>query len=388
MSNSKNIVVKQNMLVIKPLKSKVPQIPIFINKKNKITLLKGERGKEILQNISLKQTFFQEDLIYESKPGDSFIGDSHSVRIVNRKNLLTNSSRTIAKYTSVADSLAYIETSDSISKLIGQESYDTVFSALCSVINQEAKIRGMLALLRTPKKLIETEIQTDMDSSLSDTKPSVMEKCCQTTENSMELIYRFKKCKRPLKRSTLTPYIVTDHPKEKKKKLVLHPDTVLKTHKLKKDVKRGIKLEMMEKSDHTKDDPLGLPEIKDYLNEDSNDGSIGNMSSISGLSHISNANYTQTLLDKIQERTSNEMHAHDELSDMEEHNLEIDIEPTYIKMPDDSQILVTVKPEDKFHIATHEILKNVTTDERKKLLWYQAYIDWKCCLERDEDDYL
>ncbi|XP_063836671.1 uncharacterized protein LOC135085797 [Ostrinia nubilalis] len=58
-------------------------------------------------------------------------------------------------------------------------------------------------------------------------------------------------------------------------------------------------------------------------------------------------------------------------------------------MLDGTELVIPCKIEDDFHVATPEILKLVSSPEdRRKLLWYQAYMDWKYCLTPDDDDNL
>ncbi|CAH2056215.1 unnamed protein product, partial [Iphiclides podalirius] len=133
---------------------KVPNIL----KKHKISVLKKDcfpNDTALLRCMKVTRPFIvKEDVIYRSEPGDFMKGEYPNLTIINRLNILANSSRTTAKYTDEA--LGWVErTSDDVAKLIGQKNYDIVFSALCSVISQELRIQELKSIV-------------DDDSNISD----------------------------------------------------------------------------------------------------------------------------------------------------------------------------------------------------------------------------
>lgn len=426
-TGSEKIVMKPHMTVIPKIPTKTLQkMPIFITKNNKITLVEGQKCSNMVlkkiplaKNVYRPQVTFREDTIYRSKEGDFLRGNPHeTIVVMNRLDLTNNSCRTIAQYINHSDkSVLYEKTSDSITKLIGQDRFDTVLSALCSVINLELKVKGIMGLLVEDKA--EEPIPKESEKIFA-------EKCCQTDVNCMELIYRIKQKKR-IKRSQLIPYVVKDTPMEKKK-VVVHPENA-KAKDNTEDSTKESTLNIVENS------RIVLPEIKS-INEDSNasTSSLGNVSTLSGISanfkfnhlidnpteifkHIDQCTATTKKLSLTQttttqqaevpqsqqnpsppestklpliQQTKVESPAKVQLpSKMTVHQrVQEQFSPACIRTLDGSRIMVPVKPEDHFHIATPEILQNVTMAERKKLLWYQAYIDWKLCLHPDEDDNL
>ncbi|CAB3257554.1 unnamed protein product [Arctia plantaginis] len=207
------------------------KLPLLLN--NKIVF-----KKDILPfkgNVKVFKTVqFQEDVLYESKPGDFLSGDAREITIVNRLNKSDNSSRTIAKCKSHSGEV-YEKTSDNITKIIGQRSYDTLFSALCSVINQELRIRGIYSLLTVPKTTNTCGCQVDdikvLLNSATENYQKKMEVHCQTDESYLDT-YKKNTLRRRAKRSQLTPYVIRDVPEQKKpKRLIIPPSnfsTILK----------------------------------------------------------------------------------------------------------------------------------------------------------------
>lgn len=61
---------------------------------------------------------------------------------------------------------------------------------------------------------------------------------------------------------------------------------------------------------------------------------------------------------------------------------------TVLTLLDGTKLNIPVKIEDDFHVATAEILKMIPVEYRKKLLWYQVYLDWKHSIVRDEQNFL
>lgn len=326
---------------------KLKQKPIIIKKCNsKKTILR-------LKNLSIPTQLYKEHKIYESKPGDFLNGEPHTkVVLTNQLNMISNSSRTIAQYISLGENKITEKSSDNITKLIGQKNYDTIFAALCSVISQELKVRGMLALL-TEKE-----------------KPIVRDEEIKITEDPTEML----KTKQKRRRNKLTPYVVKDKKSEnapKLKRIVIHPNSEINDTEIKV------------KTEDPLEDKPELVQIETPFDEDSSHSLESNVSLLSGHTNISNISLTEKaneILQRIDQYT-------EEPFENESQSLSIQLNE-HILMPDGTRIMVPIKPEDDFHIATPDILRNVTNEERKRLLWFQAYKDWKLCLERDEDGLL
>ncbi|XP_048004112.1 uncharacterized protein LOC125240287 [Leguminivora glycinivorella] len=291
---------------------------------------------------------FKDEIIYSNPNCDFLKGESQEVLIVNRMNLHTKTCRTVARCTSQGNCVE--TTSDNVVAVIGQKSYETVLSALSSVFNEETKVRGILALLSVQKKFNTTDTQYSMEI------PEVTKDCvsveCQTDDTRLNLFVKEKQ-RRRIRRAPLTPYVVT----EKVRKFVVNPSDV------KKDVTRSVEEKVQQFKEKS------LPDLKEVIDEDSNISDISNVSlsswpSVPGI--LENTDQFLNQIDKVTDKTLNS---------------------TGIPLRDGSVIMIPVKPEDVFHIATPEVLKNVTHEERMKLIWHQAFIDFKLCLEQNEDGY-
>lgn len=425
-SNDK-VVIKPRVTIIPKLSKHIPKMPIFISKHNKITLCNSQNGNFLLKNIQpMKNIYtkqaFREEIIYKSKEGDFLKGNpQQAIIIMNRLDLTNNNCKTIAQFISHSDNSVLSEkTSASVTKVIGQENFDLVLSALLSVINQETKVRAIMGLL----------VEDKNEPVPKERQKTVAEKCCQTDINCMDVIYKIKQKKR-IKRSQLIPYVVKDSPVEKKR-VVVNPKVGNTS-----DDTEDVTMETTEKLSENLQS--NLPEIK-LFNEDSNasTSSIGNISTLSGISMKFRYNSLldnpteifeqidqctdqagnnlklvpqQLQLPESQQRQQNPSPSSSDAKKILTHRATVqnptkvqesspqglttihqrvqdNFSPTCITMSDGTQIMVPVKPEDHFHIATPEILRNVTVAERKKLLWCQAYIDWTFCLHRDEHDNL
>ncbi|KAM3955330.1 uncharacterized protein ACR2FA_010770 [Aphomia sociella] len=354
-------------LVIK----KISRFPSIILRNNKVTVIKNENG-DIIKNIKgfkpLKQ-LYREDLIYESKPGD-FLKSTDLITITNLHNLTTNSVRTVAKYVSRDGTNTYVKTSDNIVKVIGQDHYDILFSALCSVLNLEIKVRGILALLTIVKAVQEAACQTDA-SGVTHKGVSTLSTGTQTNESSMDILLKQRQRKR-VKRQHLTPYVVKDIPdvpEKMVKKIIINPENFHQFQS--EDGDDSVSSDRYNKKEQ-------LPMI--HLDEDSN-GSIGNLSSLSVNTIPQLLDNPTSLLNNIERHT-----ASDTVSEISKEN--IVYSPTMLTLIDGTQITIPLKPEDHFHIATPDILKHVSAEHRRKLLFLQAYLDWKHCTDKDEDGYM
>lgn len=207
------------------------KLPVIINNKIlfKKDILPFKGNVKVVKSVQI-----QEDVLFVSQPGDFLSGDAREITIVNRLNKSDNSSRTVAKCRSLTGEV-FEKSSDNITKIIGQRNYDILFSALCSVINQELRIRGIYSLLTVPKTTNNFCSQVDekkvLLNSVADRIYNKMEVHCQTDESYLET---FKKTtsKRRAKRSHLAPYVIRDAPEPKiSKRLVIPPSnfsTILK----------------------------------------------------------------------------------------------------------------------------------------------------------------
>lgn len=361
---------------------KISHIPHIFLRNNKVTVLKSENS-EILKNIktiSPLQNLYKDDLIYESKQGDFLKSTDYSVTITSHHNLSTNSVRTTAKYVSHNGNDSYVKSSDNVVKLIGQDNYNVLFGTLCSVLNLEFKVRGILALQTVSKTSQEVGCQTD-SASESDRKVScTVSTLSQTDETSMDILLKPKKRKR-VKRLHQTPYVVKDEPKvvedmngmeyKMVKKIVIKPENFDKFHL---NEKSSVDNSILSNEKQT------LPMIGHLaLDEDSN-ASTGNLSSFSvnTLPQLMDDPFSLLNIEKFTEIESGTKN--------ESRNMIIN--PVLITLLDNTKIEIPIKPEDQFHIATPDILKLLSPEHRRKLLFLQAYIDWKHCLDRDEDGYM
>ncbi|CAK1592981.1 unnamed protein product [Parnassius mnemosyne] len=426
----------------------VPKIPLHIKKKGTSILKKDyNNDTSLLRSIKIARPL-KEDIIYRSQKGDFMKGEYPNLTIVNKLDLLTNSSRTTAQYSS--EILGNIErTSDDITKLIGQKNYDIVFSALCSVISQELRIQGILALLTVPKrtKNISCQYQTAFvnpdnevisekvidnlkpERVIDSKKSNVTSVSSQTDETCSVLLQRLKSRKK-LRKPVLGPYVVKDSKSTGNvKKVVIDPQHFEATKELIKRSEEFFKTE----SQHYKKNPVDIEQKfkvdRIFLNKNSTSSenhhsqfkepyiqsettgnqfasntlnesnikiesfSCGNETTFPDLREIvdEDSNISELSYGNISITSSSIPNLLVEnptalLNDIDKHTQEPTfLESTSLTMLDGSQVKIKGKPEDQFHIATSDILKYLNPEEQSKLLWNQAYIDWKHCLNSDED---
>ncbi|KAG6443926.1 hypothetical protein O3G_MSEX003071 [Manduca sexta] len=301
------------------------KMPIILKKKQFV--ISGDK----LINIS--QTVFKEDVIYESKIGDFLRGEDRVVTIVNKLNRVTNNSVTIAKCLTPTN-VVIEKTSERISNLIGQKNYDTLFSALCSVISQDLKVRGILALL-TVNNSKDTTTQTGETGTSKRYKDS----SCQTDESRINLYPKSKPRKR-LKRQALVPYVAKTVEKHVKK-IVINPDEY-------KD---------LEFNDLAKDEGLD-----DLICENSNE-SIGNLSSLSILTTNTLLNNPIALINNVDKHTKQDSVAPENI-------------PVHKEMPE------VLSPKSEIIFGQMVVQDPI---EKKRLASAQALLDWTSCIEADED---
>ncbi|CAH0712989.1 unnamed protein product, partial [Brenthis ino] len=260
---------------------------------------------------------------------------------------MLRSSRTVATYT---DGSSKVElTSDAVTRLIGQKKYDTLFTALCSIINPELRVEAILSLL-TSVNQVSVETQSYLSYSTQIKKQKVL--------------------KSKIKRKTVTTYPVPDYiaAEGELKKVVIDPKNVKLIEP--ENIKREI-------SECVSNESIGqLRDISDLLDDSSNisGASFGSLS----IGSLSNISLSKLNIDIFTDpKPNNNEHAEGTISN----------EKTSITMLDGSIINIKGNP-DIFHIASSEILKDLSPEERKKIICHQAYIDWIFCVQRDDDGYL
>ncbi|XP_014355255.2 uncharacterized protein LOC106708290 [Papilio machaon] len=386
--------------------------PIIL-KKNNISLFKRNcltRDSTLFQCMNkANSVVVKEDVIYTSTPGDFLKGEYPDLIIINRLNIFTNSSRTTAKYRCGASSIIE-RTSDEVTKLIGQKNYDTLFAALCSVISQEYRIQGILALLTVQKSNKTVSCQSDITNS--DTRVELSNISCQTDETCFDLIQRLKQ-KRKIRKPQQTPYVVQEP--NKVKKLVIIPKHF-------KDTRRIIDIEEKLKKENT-DNPAeeSLDQDNEYINEKETvcalkfplensacvEKATNNVLKDSGQA-IKTESGNETSFPELRQFVDEDSNISDIscgkisinslgipnlvdnpidiLVNIDKHTQEsVSQQGTTLTMLDGTQVGIHGTFEDYFHIAKAETLKTLSPSERSKVMWYQAYIDWKLCLVKDED---
>ncbi|CAH2235463.1 uncharacterized protein LOC120628305 [Pararge aegeria] len=376
-------------------KSKIHKLP-FIIKKESIKS-SSDYGALFRCWSGTSDNLIKEDIIYKAKAGDFLQGKYPALCILNRLDVAKNRSRTVAAY--VGSNSAVIQlTSDAVVKLIGQANYDQVFASLCCVINQELKVKGILSLL-CPR--------VGEDKTLSTVET-------QTYESSFTHLIREKQRRtRVNKRTKIRTYILPEvNTKTVTKKVIINPADFIKfkdfkvedeepntnTEPLGHSCPVDIKVEpsniddcniigddeslsnIKETDTGTDSDPF--PDLKLIVDEDSNIsevGSIGNLS-IGSFTNLPN-------IDSNAKSILNYIENHTEFNDKLDGQCEKQPGNLTITMVDGSKVTIRGNP-DPFHIATPEILKELSPNHQKNIMLHQAYLDWKFCLQRDEDDNL
>lgn len=339
----------------------VKKLPLILNRK--IIIKKGIKplGKNIKVVKSL-QNSFQEDVIYTSKEGDFMSGEARSMTIVNRLNILTKACKTIARCQSHAGQL-YEKTSEEITKIIGQNNYDLLFSSLCSIISQELKIRSLYSLLTVPKTTNVTACQTEFSELSLIVNKNCVETVSQTQENCLSGFVK-KTNKRRTRRQNLAPQVVTDAPKEVKKprRIVISPD------KFADFTEEVVKKESTPESN--------LPELGSVFDEDSDsNNSMGRFSSLS-------IKTTSDLMDNPLNIISN----------VDRHTRDINNESKPFNVVEPYRICNLNSPEspgvEQLPFNLKEMLRHVPPEQRMKLLLRQGLTDWKYCLTIDQEGHL
>ncbi|XP_047542650.1 uncharacterized protein LOC125075088 [Vanessa atalanta] len=349
--------------IIQPKTVKIHKLP-FLIKKNAITSpdeLKSNYNVLLRCVKNTNKKLYKEDIIYKTSERDVFNGKYPNLTITNRLNVLKNSSRTVATYTG-EDSKVIELSSDAVTKVIGQNNYDVVFSALCSVISQDLKVKGILALL-------------SLDVNVS-TKALNVHQSTQTYQSSREILMREKQ-RRFMKRKQVRSYVVQDDmlPDKQMKKIVIHPKNLIEPDQIKKekaDKSDEQRIEEENCSDSgTEAKNNHLPDLRLLLDEDSNisDTSDGNISigSCNIPNILENPKSLLINIDKYTEET------------VPEYSTIVTMDGSHVKIKGNPDI---------FHLATPEVLKYLEPSDQKKIVLHQAYIDWKYCLEEDNNQNL
>ncbi|XP_075988789.1 uncharacterized protein LOC142984828 [Anticarsia gemmatalis] len=337
---------------IKPITLKnLNKIPLLLNKKIilKKDILSFKGNVKVLQSVTT-----HEEVIYESKKGDFLPGDVRELTIVNRLNKTTNSCRTIARCTSHSGS-TYEKTSDEITKLIGQNNYDILFSTLCSVINQDIKVRGIYSTLTVPKLTKQTTCQADVDKA--GRSVSFAHVVCQTDESFVALLKKKVQMRKRVKRSQLAPYVIREIPDSKKpKRLVIAPnnfETLLKSTEPKSPISP---------EESRKEEP-DLPVLGSVFDDDS-DNSIGKFSNFSCSTLPEILKDPMSLIATVPiENKSNEYKLTNLDAGKESYGND---KPASLK----------------------QVLGSVPEDQRVKMILQQGLNDWHNCLKRDESGHL
>ncbi|CAH2101861.1 unnamed protein product [Euphydryas editha] len=353
-----------------PKNVKIHKLP-FVIKKNAITSYdKLKPNYDLLFRCvkNTKQNIFKEDIIYKSKEHDTFSGKFPNLIITNMLNVIKNTSRTVATYNENSSTIEL--NSDAVTRVIGQKNYDIVFGALCSVISQDLKVQGILSLLTLDKKInnVNTVVQSE-------------NKFSQTDETCREIFMRNKQ-RRHIRKKQIRSYAVDDDmlPAKQMKKVIIDPKNLnlIKTEKIKVESdEKSLEKNLEEESSNSNlndesSENTQLPDLKLLLDEDSNisDTSVGNIS-------IGSCNIPNIL-----------ENPKSILNNIDKHTKETDISNlTAIKMIDGSLVMIRGNP-DMFHLTSPDVLENLSSQDRKKILLHQAYIDWKFCLQTDCDGYL
>ncbi|KAL4711366.1 hypothetical protein ACJJTC_019207 [Scirpophaga incertulas] len=352
--------------------------------KNKLTMPKiMNPRKQVIPNNSKEgfKNYECEDpkllhehvVIYQSKTGD-FLNQGDGVTLMNKHNVMTNSCLTIAKYGGITNEETVVKDSSNITQLIGQSNYELIFSVLCSVINQELKVRALIALLTIPKKKSDASTQTD---SAFDCKiKSVDSKLVQTEESSMIF---FTKAPVKRKRKKFNAYTVKDTPEPQTvRKIIIQPENFSEFTRITSNSNSGT---LHQKDIEQVSNESALPIL--HLDEDSCD-SIGPISIASvnmGSDIVKNPYGILENRDKVTQHSS-------PIQPLNEFNNQIGINSTTITLLDNTKVNIPWKIEDHFHIVTPQLIKHIPRHLQNSFVLYQLYIDWKYCLVPNTDEHL
>lgn len=352
---------------VKPIT--VKKLPLILNRN---IVIKKSMGRNI-KLVKPPQSPVQEDIIYTSKLGDFTAGEVRNMTIVNRLNVLTKSSKTVANCQSHSGHI-FEKTSEEITKLIGQDNYDILFSSLCSVINQELKIRSINALLTVPKQVRSVACQTDPNPLSSSVSRNVVDAACQPNEilpadhlQSLQELKKKTKPRRRNKRQQLAPYVVKDAPEERQpRRIVISPD---------KFESFAVNEEKVKKESPT---ATSLPELGSIFDEDSNNSvNSGRFSSISVMT-------THALLvDPMSILTNVDKHTGDIRNNVNQH--EVSEKKRYHDLDSSGDL----RPSNEaFQFGKQDDVSRMPQEQRVKTLLRQGFTVLKDCLTMDSDGHL
>ncbi|KAH9633299.1 hypothetical protein HF086_007647 [Spodoptera exigua] len=331
------------------------KLPLILNRK--IIIRKGI--KPLSQNVRVLkslQNSIKEIVIYKSKDGDFMSGEARTMTIVNRLNMLTKACRTIARCESYIGQ-TYEKTSDEITKLIGQKNYDFLFTSLCSIINQELKVRSIYSLLTVAKSTNFAACQTEFNDVNFNVNKKTLDAILQTNESCLKSSIR-----KGRRRQKLAPVVVKDTPNEVKKprRIVINPD---KFSEFQKDNNETV----------SSPEASSLPELSSVFDEDSNsNNSVGRFSSLS-------IKTTSDLMDNPLNIISN----------VDRHTRDIKSESGPFSVTEPSRGLNVESPKShadgQLGLNLKEMLRHVPPEQRIKLLLRQGLTEWKNCLTMDQE---
>ncbi|CAG9131860.1 unnamed protein product [Plutella xylostella] len=384
------IVDPQKVIISRPKKPPVGQSRALIHKSLKVLPI------------------LKEDIIYESgNQNDDYIKGKYSkVILKNQLHRFNNRCRTSASYITL-DGQTEVKTSNRLVNLIGQQNYDAVFVALCSIISQDLKIRAMLALLTTDKPAKDAACQTLPCMKCYTDSKVYADVASQTMVRTEDI---FDKKKPTIKRKVTSFVIKSEKPPTgpKVNRIYINPHSKEDCQMLEEQDK---KCSNVDPEDHKSDVNItentdidstikcrpSLPELKPFLlEEDSNTSniSLSNFSVCSEILHAQETNLQSKIDCNIKQDKTPEAKSpppdstKDTLKKSDVDWFLKNFHPTPIQLFDGTYITLPDKPEDQFHLITSNILKNLPEQDRKKLIQHQAYIDHKLCLETNEDGYM
>lgn len=372
----------------KPPKIIVRKMPVVIRK---------VVDNRLVRETNVHDLMYKEEIIYEGN-GDFLKQKPSKIVLLNRFHRLKKISRTIVKC--YKDDIVVEKTSDNLVNLIGQSNYDTVFTALCSVISQDLRIKGILALLTNFK-----------DTKLNDKTKVGINTSCQTDFNFNEpkkishvstqtqKYYMLDRKQTRSRRKHFTPYIVKDTESAVSviKKVIINPyqqenRTIKVIREPKQDSKR--ELDVFETESNLEPVLVNMPDVKREIDQygteseqtESNKEIQESSNMLCKVVHAEeNSNESIGNISLFSVTTNNSIF--DDLSiinKVDKHMQNVN-DTGYILNIGDCIIKLRTKPEDNFHLATEENLEYLTPVEKKNLLLYQACIDFNNCLNRDED---
>ncbi|GBP75261.1 hypothetical protein EVAR_47297_1 [Eumeta japonica] len=345
-----------------------------LKRKPVIKLSKAQKAKpgesELLSNLGLIKNI----PIYESSNAhDPILGGQYKqLKLINYFNRVTNSSRTFANAVDVSGA-DVVKNSDLVTKTIGQKSYDLVFHALCSVLSNETKIKAMLALLTVPNKYKDGSTQTDND----DLRGSYGMNDVASQTDIMTPLNVLKKKRQFRNKKKLVPYVVPNEDvveSEKETNMFTPNKPSIQTPQ------RIIINPKNFKEFRSKE----LPVLED-IHKDLDQESDTNFSDVS-IDTVSTAfeRNVETHLSCIDQRTDKSIKS--SRSVCEKLDEPSDIFNRYdCKLYDGSVVMLPTEPKTVFHIATRDNLAFLTPEEKRKVIHHQAFVDWKLCLQPNED---